>query len=731
MRIVRGQGKRNPLLNMPIARRLAFGFLIPAIIVSIALSSVGIQSMQLLSQESLFYQSLFHMYSSLNTATDYLEQINTTMQATVTDATSGATSETLTEDKAAFQVVTNNYNTILENDIQHDVLDQHTYLSSLFTQAGHGSQIAEQRSLLTNALTSWQNYLNMQQQVWIAIDRGNSKAANMLEYTNAELYYAIAFNALKTLIDFDGQLITSAHDATVIESNKLLFATILAALCVLLGIGIVGWLVSNTMVRRLHQLRVMVQAIGKGQLNSRLAVIGRDEVAEVSLAVNNMLDTIVGLLEETRSQRDALANAEEQRRLHTELQSQHEALNKAHAQLEALATTDPLTSLPNHRMIMKKIEEELALCSSTQEACAILFIDIDHFKRINDTWGHQAGDTILREVASRLRNALRQSDFVGRYGGEEFAVVLTNIDLSEAEVIAERLRLALNAHPCTWTTDEESIDIAVTGSIGVAVYSQHGMTRETLIEAADRAMYHAKHNGRNRVCSVVEEGILGQNISLSLPTADMLPSTDGIAVQALTAVARVHDRGTSSHAQRMVAMAEATARVLGRSEEEIHLVRLGALLHDIGKISVPNEILHKPGPLSEEEWSVMRRHPDIGRQILVQAGGKFELLSHMVVAHHERWDGHGYPYGLSKESIPLGARILSVVDSYDAMTSQRPYREPLPLEQARAELQRCAGSQFDPQIVQAFLQVLDEQLLSTASPEADDARSSLDAMALR
>ena len=722
----------NPLLNIPIARRLAFGFLIPAIIVSIALSSVGIQSMQLLSQESLFYHSLIHMSASLNTATDYLEQINTTMQGTVAEAASGASHETLIEDKAAFQVLVNNYSTILENTIQHDLLDQHSDLSSLFMQAGHGSQIAEQRTLLARTLATWYDYLNMQKQVLIAIDRGNNKAAHTLEYINADLDYAMALNTLGTLIDFNGRLVTSVQDATTIEGTKLLLATIVAALCVLLGIGIVGWLVSSTMVRRLQQLRSMVQSIGKGQVNARLAVIGRDEIADVSLAVNNMLDTIVGLLEETRSQRDALANAEEQRLLHEELQSQHEALNKAHAQLETLATTDPLTSLPNHRMVMKKIEEELILhhdTLDTEDACAILFIDIDHFKRINDTWGHQAGDAILREVGNRLRNTLRQSDFVGRYGGEEFAVVLTHVDLCGAEVIAERLRIALNACPCTWTTDEANVDIAITGSIGIAMYGQHGTTREALIEAADRAMYHAKHNGRNRVCSATEEGILGENIGL--PTTDIAPSADTIAVQALTAVARVHDRGTSSHAQRMVAMAEATARILGRSEEEIHLVRLGALLHDIGKISVPDEILHKPGPLTEEEWSVMRRHPDIGRQILVQAGGKFELLSHMVVAHLERWDGSGYPYGLAKESIPLGARILSVVDSYDAMTSRRPYREPMPVEQARAELQHCAGSQFDPNVVCAFLQVLDEQLLAINSPETGDERSSQDAIALR
>jgi len=724
---------RNPLLNLSIARRLALGFLIPALIVSIALFRIGTQSIQLLSQESLFYQDLIHTYSSLTVATGYLQQLNTVMQATVSDAAANETTpETLREDETLVQVLISKYNAIIQDSVQHNFLDQHTDLSSLFTEAGHGSQIAEQRSLLALTLHSWQSYYNTQQQVLDTIASGNNKDANLLEYSSAELEYTLALNDLKKLIDFDGHLVSSVRDATSVEENKQLFTVIFAAICVLLSIAAIGWLVSSTLIRRLQQLRFVVQAIGKGQMDARLAVIGRDEIADVSLEVNNMLDTIVGLLEETRSQRDALANAEELRQLHEELQSQHEALNKAHAQLEALATTDPLTNLPNHRIVMSQIEAELALCGRTQSSCAILFIDIDHFKRINDTWGHQAGDAILRQVGSRLRNTIRQDDFVGRYGGEEFAIVLSEIDLHGAEAIAERLRTALNECPCTWETDDAITNIPVTASIGVAVYQQHGTTREALIEAADRAMYQAKHSGRNRVCTASEESILGQNVPM-LPTVSSaeLPIPDALAVQALTAVTRVHDQGTSAHAQRVVAMAEATARVLGRSAEEIQLVRLGALLHDIGKISIPNEILHKPGPLTEEEWGVMHRHPDMGRQILAQAGGRFELLSHIVVAHHERWDGTGYPYGLAKEGIPLGARILSVVDSFDAMTSQRPYRQPLPLEQARAELQKCAGSQFDPQVVHAFLQALDEQLFTVASVDEETSSQSYDALALR
>ena len=182
-----------------------------------------------------------------------------------------------------------------------------------------------------------------------------------------------------------------------------------------------------------------------------------------------------------------------------------------------------------------------------------------------------------------------------------------------------------------------------------------------------------------------------------------------MAMQALTAAASAHDRGTDAHAHRMVQLAVATASVLGQSEEELHLLRLAVLLHDIGKIGIPDAILHKPGPLTDEEWMVMRRHPEIGHQILQQAGGVFGTLAGIVATHHERWDGRGYPHGLAKEDIPLTSRIISVIDAFDAMTSLRPYKGPMPVDQTKAELRRCAGSQFDPRVVETFLQVLDEE----------------------
>src|SRR5205807_1802720 len=166
------------------------------------------------------------------------------------------------------------------------------------------------------------------------------------------------------------------------------------------------------------------------------------------------------------------------------------------------AVTDAITGLPNHRAVMSRIDEEVSRCQRTEGSCAVLFVDLDHFKRVNDTWGHRAGDAILREVGSRLSSSVRQEDFVGRYGGEEFAIVLTGTDLLAAGQAAERLLVAVNVQPCFWEAEDTAtvVPIAITASIGVAVYPLHGTTREALIESADQGMYRAKHTGRNRVC---------------------------------------------------------------------------------------------------------------------------------------------------------------------------------------------------------------------------------------
>ena len=706
---LQGSKWRHPLLNIPIAQRLAYGFLIPALLAAIALGSIGLRSQQLLTDESSFYQSLVGGYTALNAANQVLQQMHTNLLGTLNDASKPQTlPQTMREDDNALHQLSNSYATILRDYLRQNILQNSSGLSTLFAEAGYQSQIGQQSSYSKQAEMTWLEYSAAQQEVLDTLDAGNYPAAHALELARAEPAYANAIGSLLRLIQFNGKMIPSVHAATDVEENELIVTAVVAALCILLGIAIVGWLVFSTLVQRLQQTRRMVQAIEGGQMEVRLPTVGRDEITSVSSAVNGMLDTIVGLLEETRQQRDELASAEVLKNLHEQLQKKHAALNEANTRLAALATTDPLTGLANHRRVMNRIEEELSRCQRIQEPCSLLFLDLDHFKRINDTWGHRAGDMVLHETAKRVLNTLRLEDLAGRYGGEEFAIVLSHTGLEEARKVAERVRLALAENPFLWESDDAqtTISIPVTASIGIAISPEHGNARVALIEAADAAMYQAKHAGRNRVCVAGEEQAFVREL---LDTAVSVHSPDRAALQALIAAVQAYDKGTSSHAIRMVQLAEATAQMLGCAEEEQRLVCLAALLHDVGKIGISHEILHKPGPLTGEEWDMMRRHPNIGRQILEQAGGQCTLLSHIVVAHHERWDGSGYPYGLSKEAIPLGARILSVADSYDAMTSNRPYRAALPEAEARRELQKCAGGQFDPRVVTAFLAVLENK----------------------
>ena len=382
------------------------------------------------------------------------------------------------------------------------------------------------------------------------------------------------------------------------------------------------------------------------------------------------------------------------------------AVDQLYRENARAAITDPITSLPNHRAIIAYIDTALREAGETQESMALLFVDLDRFKQINDSWGHPAGDAVLQEVGLRLQDTVGITNFVGRYGGEEFAVILRNSNVSEAVQIAEKIRHKIMEKPFIWNIDENSasVELTITASIGVSIYPYHGETREALLEQADRAMYRAKHSGRNRVCIVFTEERAHQIITVS--GLGSFSSEEICTARALLAAMQAYDKETYEHAQRMVNLSEAVARRLRCGSEEIHNVRLAAMFHDIGKVAVPDSILHKPGPLNTDEWEVIRRHPDTGRQILSRAGGTFAIVAYIIGAHHERWDGQGYPGGLAGEQIPLAARILSVVDAYDTMVSGRVYRQPISQEEAQAELKRCAGSQFDSTVVEAFLQVL-------------------------
>jgi len=366
-----------------------------------------------------------------------------------------------------------------------------------------------------------------------------------------------------------------------------------------------------------------------------------------------------------------------------------------------LALTDPLTGLGNHRHFHERLERELQHANERNLPLTLCFVDVDDFKRINDRFGHPAGDRVLSQLAARLR----QTGEAFRLGGDEFALLLPGYGESAALTAASSVVERISA------LDLEQVG-SVTVSAGVAISPQHASERDELIRLADSALYWAKEYGKNRVRAYRPDVIELAELKRLASGPDRAARFRAAASLARAVDAR--DVYTGSHSQRVAELAARTARRLGLPDEEVELTRLAASLHDLGKLAIPEEILRKPGPLTEPERIVLERHPQIGFRMLESL--EVDPVADWVLHHHERWDGSGYPDGQAGERIPLGARIIFVADAYDAMISERVYRRRVSPEEAIAELDRCAGTQFDPQVVSALAEelALDAALLQPA-----------------
>jgi diguanylate cyclase (GGDEF)-like protein/putative nucleotidyltransferase with HDIG domain len=366
------------------------------------------------------------------------------------------------------------------------------------------------------------------------------------------------------------------------------------------------------------------------------------------------------------------------------------------ARLYDAARTDPLTKLLNRRGFRELLDLELERARRSEMAVTLLAGDIDHFKEVNDRLGHQVGDAALVRIAHVLESTKRRIDAAARVGGEEFALILPNTDSDEALILAERLRCAL--------LDEFARDaVPITVSFGIATFRDHAETAASLLHAADGALYDAKESGRNRsvlfsreVQTSARDSVRNRDIEGERFTAVMLD---------LAAAVDLRFSGTARHSETVGRYAEMMARELGLSEQRISRVRLAGLLHDIGKVGIPDSILNKPDRLTATEFALVKTHPALGAQILEHPC--LDDVRTWVAAHHERPDGQGYPLGVSGPQLGIEARILAVADAYEAMTSDRAYRPSIGQVAARAELRRCAGSHFDADVVDAHLAVLD------------------------
>lgn len=399
---------------------------------------------------------------------------------------------------------------------------------------------------------------------------------------------------------------------------------------------------------------------------------------------------------------------------------------RLYARVQRQATTDGLTGLFNHRTGQEKLADQLRLAERYQRNLAVVMIDVDHFKAINDTHGHPAGDTVLRTVARLIKSSCRDVDIPVRYGGEEFLLILPEVSQEGAVVVSERIRRCIEreviAHGDT--------DISVTASFGVAAYPDDARSNQALLDFADRALYMSKRLGRNQVHTAADlshldasfppapsdeaeisvqpagEAGSGEGGQESVASSEVMVPEVVEMVKGLASALYSRSDYDKQHHLETARFAELLARVMGLSSQQVEQIRVASLLHDVGVLSIPEHIINKPGLVTEDEMKVIAQHPELGAQLLRPIRSLKEICE-IVEHHHECWDGSGYPHGLKGEEIPLPARIVAIVDAYHAMISDRPYRSAMSPEQAKLALKNGAGSQWDPLLVDIFMAVLD------------------------
>lgn len=370
-----------------------------------------------------------------------------------------------------------------------------------------------------------------------------------------------------------------------------------------------------------------------------------------------------------------------------------------------LSITDELTGLYNRRHLYGVLETETYRSQRYGSPFCLVILDLDGFKEHNDKFGHTVGDTVLKSFAQTLKSALRESDPAFRYGGDEFAIVLPATDSGVARKVVDRIRSEWS----TATRSQHTIQKSPVGfSAGVGQFPKDAETGDGLVFLADTALFRSKREGGNKTTVVSELGSLSPDV-LDTGTLDQ--------VYALAATVDARDPYTYGHSKRVAAIAEMIGKSIGLRRDELVNLHAAGLLHDIGKVGVPDAILTKPSRLEEHEWRIIKQHSAEGARIVDRVkdlAGLVPLIRH----HHEWYNGTGYPDGLKGKDIPLGSRIITVADAYDTMTTVRPYRNVVSHEEACAELRRCSGTQFAPELVEAF-----ERGMKTSPGQAHSQRS--------
>lgn len=395
------------------------------------------------------------------------------------------------------------------------------------------------------------------------------------------------------------------------------------------------------------------------------------------------------------------------------------------AQVEKQAVTDPMTGLFNRRYFQEQLSKEIDRFQRFGHAFSFIIVDLDYLKKINDTLGHQFGDQAIKHIANVMKRNVRDVDTVGRFGGEEFVVLLPETDLRHARMVADRICAAIREKPI------ENVG-TVTASLGVATFPYDAEEREKLFELADQALFLAKHRGRNQVCSVAEDLMPSIENGGAPPlkteqSPHPVASGDGLnnaldlnivaeegiigVLHKIIKAIEVKDAYGTERTPRACSYAQRLAQALHLSKEHAEIISLSSVMSNLGKISIPEKVLRKQGPLSDEEMELMKKAPIVGSKLLEPARLVYKVSS-VIESYHESWDGSGYPKGLKGDEIPLESRIIALVDAFTAMTSDRPYRKSMTHEQAGAELQASSGKRFDPRLVKIFLSLLSKEASS-------------------
>ncbi len=400
------------------------------------------------------------------------------------------------------------------------------------------------------------------------------------------------------------------------------------------------------------------------------------------------------------------------------LKMQNLSLNNKNllARLKELSLKDTLTELYNYRYLRERLFSEFKRAKRYICPLSIIMIDIDYFKSVNDIYGHQYGDLIIKEIAHTLIKFSRSIDIVTRYGGEEFIILLPDTNKEGAVIFAERLLYRISEH----TFDEKSNKIKLKVSMGISSFPEDGANTETeFLDSADKALRAAKELGGNRLFTfkgishndikkITDRGGKENIDKLKQKLFKLENRVNQTLLESIYAFAKTieaKDYYTGEHAENMVSLAVMIGKALNLSGYEIDNLEHAAILHDLGKIAIPDNILHKKGKLSNKEYAIIKKHPQIGAEI-IRSIHFLKDVAPIVLYHHERFDGMGYSSGLKGKEIPLGARIIAIADVYQALISDRPYRKAYSKKDALKIVSESAGTHLDPDIVKAFLSAM-------------------------